>query len=97
MSCMERLGGEEDEHPELGRHHRLVRTGSAVGPRRQLLPQQVEQLVQVDMLISRNTVEAHLVAIYRKQGVSSSGRAVLAARQRGVLPGDQEATSAGEL
>jgi hypothetical protein len=47
MSCMERLGGEEDEHPELGRHHRLVRTGSAVRPRRQLLPQQVEQLVQV--------------------------------------------------
>jgi len=39
--------------------------------------------------------EAHLVAIYRKLGVSSSGRAVLAARQRGVLPGDQEATSAG--
>jgi DNA-binding NarL/FixJ family response regulator len=49
------------------------------------------------MLISRNTVKAHLVAIYRKQGVSSRGRAVLAARQRGVLPGDQEATSAGEL
>jgi LuxR family maltose regulon positive regulatory protein len=39
------------------------------------------------LLVSRNTVKTHLIAIYRKLGVSSRGHAVLAAQRRGLLPG----------
>lgn len=37
------------------------------------------------LLISRNTVKSHLVAIYRKLGVDSRGHAVLTAQRRGLL------------
>jgi LuxR family transcriptional regulator, maltose regulon positive regulatory protein len=39
------------------------------------------------LLVSRNTVKTHLIAIYRKLGVSSRGHAVLAAQRRGLLSG----------
>jgi ATP/maltotriose-dependent transcriptional regulator MalT len=39
------------------------------------------------LLVSRNTVKTHLISTYRKLGVSSRGHAVLAAQQRGLLPG----------
>jgi LuxR family maltose regulon positive regulatory protein len=45
------------------------------------------QDIAEQLLVSRNTVKSHLIAIYRKLGVSSRGHAVLAAQQRGLLPG----------
>jgi LuxR family maltose regulon positive regulatory protein len=39
------------------------------------------------LVVTRNTVKTHCVAIYRKLGVSSRHEAVMETRRLGLLPG----------